>query len=183
LNGSPIRQNYLETAIKWIAARDGNEIEDYMSAHQHDTNCNEIWLYFQAVINWVKAIFPKHRKEMKGLEWGVFYNKYGTGKYDPKQFEMRIVELMEDEDVTKNSGIYEYLLDGNEKHLSIRAFTPKMARAAYERQKGICPKCGKHFEIDDMQADHITPWSKGGKTVPENCQMLCEDCNRRKSNI
>ena len=76
-----------------------------------------------------------------------------------------------------------YLLDGNEKHLSIRAFSPKMARTAYERQKGICPKCGKHFEIEEMQADHITPWSKGGKTIPENCQMLCADCNRRKSNI
>ncbi|MGI6013113.1 MAG: HNH endonuclease family protein [Oscillospiraceae bacterium] len=183
LNGSPIRQNYLETVIKWIAARDGMEIEDYMATHQHDTNCNEIWLYFQSVINWVKAIFPKYRKEMKGLDWGIFYNKYGTGKYDPKQLEARIVELMEDEDVTKNSGVYEYLLDGNEKHLSIRAFTPKMARAAYERQKGICPNCREHFEMSKMQADHITPWSKGGKTIPENCQMLCSDCNRRKSNL
>lgn len=89
---------------------------------------------------------------------------------------------MEDDDVTKNSGIYEYLLGGNEKHLSIRAFSPKMARAAYEQQKGICPKCGKHFEINEMQADHITPWSKGGRTIPENCQMLCANCNRAKSN-
>jgi hypothetical protein len=181
LNGSPIRQNYLETAIRWIAARNGEEIEDYMSEHQHDTNCNEIWLYFQTVINWVKATFPNYRREMKGLDWGVYYNKCGTDKHDPKQLEARIVELMEDEDVTKNSGIYEYLLDGDERHLSIRAFTPKMARAAYERQEGICPKCNKQFEIDEMQADHITPWSKGGKTAAENCQMLCADCNRRKS--
>lgn len=78
LNGSAIRQNYLETAIRWISARDGVEIEDYMAQHQHDTNCNEIWLYFQSVINWVKATFPKYRKEMKGLEWGIYYNKYGT---------------------------------------------------------------------------------------------------------
>jgi len=183
LNGSTIRQDYLETVISWIAARDGKEIEDYMSEHQHDTNCNEIWLYFQTVINWIRAIFPNYRREMKGLEWGVFYNKYGMGKYDPKQFEARIVDLMEDEDVTKNSGIYEYLLDGNEKHLSIRTFTPKIARVAYERQKGVCLKCKRHFEIDDMQADHITPWTKGGKTTLENCQMLCADCNRRKSDI
>mgnify|MGYP000963225892 CR=1 FL=1 len=183
LNGSPIRQNYLETAIRWIAARDDKEIEDYMAKHQHDTNCNELWLYFQTVINWIKATFPNYRKEMKGLEWGVFYNKYGAGQYDPKQLEARIVDLMDNEDVTKSSGIYEYLLDGDERHLSIRAFTPKMARAAYERQKGICAKCKKHFEIDDMQADHITPWSKGGKTITENCQMLCADCNRRKSDI
>ncbi len=183
MNGSAIRQNYLETAIKWIAARDGIEIEDYMAQHQHDTNCNELWLYFQSVINWVKVVFPKYRKKMKGLDWGIFYNKYGSGKYDPRQLETRIVELMEDEDVTKNSGVYEYLLSGDEKHLHIRSFTPKMARAAYERQKGICPWCGKQFEIDEMQADHITPWSKGGKTSAENCQMLCADCNRRKSNI
>ncbi len=96
--------------------------------------------------------------------------------------EKRIVDLMEDEDVTNHKGIYEYLLSGAEKHLSIRAFTPKMARAAYERQKGICPMCARQFAIEEMQADHITPWSKGGKTIAENCQMLCAPCNRTKSN-
>ncbi len=181
LNGSAIRQSYLETAIRWIAERDGMEIEDYMAKHQHDTNCNELWLYFQCVINWVRATFPVYRREMKGLDWGVFYNRFGGGSYDPKQLERRIAELMEDDDVTKNSGVYEYLLDGNEKHLNIRAFTPKMKRAAYERQKGICPRCGKFFEISEMQADHITPWSKGGRTNAENCQMLCARCNREKS--
>lgn len=120
---------------------------------------------------------------MKGLDWGIFYNKFSTGKYDPKALEARIVELLDDDDVTNQKGICEYLLDGNERHLNIRAFSSKMARTAYERQKGICPKCGKHFEIEQMQADHITPWSKGGKTIAENCQMLCEDCNRRKSDI
>lgn len=183
LSGSAIRQDYLETVIKWISARDGIEIEDYMSVHQHDTNCNELWLYFQTVINWVKVTFPTYRgKLMKGLDWGIFYNKYGTGKYDPKQLEARIVELLDDEDVSNQKGIYEYLLDGQQRHLNIRAFSPKMARTAYERQKGICVKCKKHFDIDEMQADHITPWSKGGKTIAENCQMLCADCNRRKSN-
>jgi CRISPR/Cas system Type II protein with McrA/HNH and RuvC-like nuclease domain len=120
---------------------------------------------------------------MKGLDWGIYFNKYSSGKYDPKKLESRFVELLEDEDVTNQKGIYEYLLDGKEKHLSIRAFSPKMARTAYERQKGICPKCGKHFEIEEMQADHITPWSKGGKTTADNCQMLCADCNRRKSDM
>jgi hypothetical protein len=187
LNGSPIRQNYLETAIRWIAARDGKAIEDYMAEHQRGTNCNEIWLYFQAAINWVKATFPNYRKEMKGLDWVVFYNKHGAGKCDPKQLEARIVDLMQDEDITRHSGIYEYLLSGEdrktERVLSIRAFSPKMARTAYERQKGICPVCKKHFDIEDMHADHITPWSKGGKTTPENCKMLCADCNRRKSDV
>ena len=139
MKGSPIRQEYLETAIRWLAARDGNHIEDYMATHQHDTNCNELWLYFQTVINWVKATFPNYRKEMKGIDWGILYNKYGMGKYDPKQLEARIVDLMQDDDITRFPGIYEYLLSGEdqkaERLLSIRAFTTKMARTAYERQK------------------------------------------------
>ena len=184
MSGTAIRQEYLETALKWIADRDGVEIEDYMAAHQHDTNCNDLWLYFQMVINWVKVTFPTYRaKLMKGQPWGIFFNQYGAGKYDPKALEGRIVELLDDEDVTNQKGIYQYLLDGKEKHLSIRAFNPKMARTAYERQKGICPACGKHFKIEEMQADHITPWSKGGPTTAENCQMLCAECNRKKSNI
>lgn len=184
LTGPANRQKDLETALKWISSRDDIEIEDYMSKHQHDTNCNELWLYFQAVISWVKATFPTYRgKLMKGLEWGIYYNKYGTNAYDPKKLETRIAELLDDDDVSNQKGIYEYLLDGQEKHLNIRAFSEKMARTAYERQKGICIKCKKHFEIEQMQADHIKPWSKGGKTAAENCQMLCADCNRKKSNI
>lgn len=183
IKGQTIRQEYLETALKWISDRDGCEIEDYMAKHQHDTNCNELWLYFQSVIAWVQALFPVYRREMKGLDWGLYYNRYKDGQYDPKRMEQRIVELMEDDDVTNHKGIYEYLIDGQEKHLSIRTFTPRMARAAYERQKGICPMCGKHYDLKEMQADHITPWSKGGRTTADNCQMLCADCNRRKSNI
>ena len=130
LNGSATRQNYLETALKWIAARDGIEIEDYMSKHQHDTNCNDLWLYFQTVINWVKATFPTYRKKlMQGLEWGIFYNKYHANSYDPKSLEKRIVALLDDEDISNQKGIYEYLLDGQERHLNIRAFSPKMARS------------------------------------------------------
>ncbi|WP_294828152.1 DUF262 domain-containing protein [uncultured Gemmiger sp.] len=184
LSGSAIRQNYLETALKWISAKNGQEIEDYMSAHQHDTNCNDLWLYFKAVIDWVEVLFPNYRKKMmQGLDWGIYYNKYHDNHYDSKEMEKKILALLDDEDVSNQRGIYEYLLDGNEKHLNIRAFSPKMARTAYERQKGICPVCGKQFSISEMQADHITPWSKGGKTNAENCQMLCAACNRRKSDI
>ena len=183
LTGTPIRQDYLQTALKWISAREGLAIEDYMAKHQHDTNCSELWLYFQSVINWVKVIFPNYRKEMKGLDWGILFNRFGDGQYDPKELEERIVVLMEDDDVTNKKGVYPYLLDGQEKHLSIRAFTQSMKRSAYERQKGVCPLCGGTFALKEMQADHITPWSKGGRTVPENCQMLCAPCNRKKSNI
>ena len=183
MNGAAIRQSYLEAALKWIATREGEEIEDYMATHQHDTNCDELWLYFQTVVNWVKAKFKHYRKEMKGLPWGIYYNQYSNKELDADALEEKIAALMEDDDVTKKSGVYEYLLDGNEKHLSIRAFSRQMARAAYERQKGVCPKCKKKFVMEAMQADHITPWSKGGKTTVENCQMLCADCNRKKSNM
>ena len=141
------------------------------------------WLYFKGVIDWVQTLFPKYRKEMKGLEWGAFYNEFSGGKYDPAALEREIAELMEDDDIQKRSGIYEYLLSGRDRErlLNIRTFTPGQKRAAYERQKGKCPKCEKHFDFEEMEGDHIVPWSKGGKTVPENLQMLCCDCNRRKS--
>lgn len=179
LNGSPIRQDYLETAIKWIS---GGKIEEYMSKHQHEASASDLWLYFQSVINWVKAIFPNYRKEMKGVEWGELYNEFKDQKFDPKKLEEQIIALMEDEDVTNKKGVYKYLLTGNEKFLNIRAFSPNQKREAYEKQKGICAKCGEHFELEEMEADHITPWSERGKTDAKNCQMLCRECNRRKSN-
>lgn len=181
MKGSPIRQDYLETVISWLSAKDNMAIEDYMAGHQHDVNANELWLYYSAVMSWVKVTFPKYRKEMKGLNWGLFYNKFGTENYDATAFEAEIIALMEDDDVTKNTGIYEYLLDRDERHLSIRAFTEKQKRVAFEKQKGKCPTCKKVFEITAMEADHITPWHAGGKTIQINCQMLCKDCNRRKS--
>lgn len=176
--GDPIRQDYLETAINWISSGD---IKNYMSIHQHDPHANQLWLYFQSVVNWVNAIFPKYRKEMKGLPWGDFYNKHKDDNLNPVDLEVETSRLMADDEVTKKKGIYEYLLTKNEKHLSIRAFTESNKRTMYERQKGICPICKKHFQIGEMEADHITPWSQGGKTEIENGQMLCKDCNRRKS--
>ncbi len=184
INGSPIRQEYLETAIIWNAARDGlKTIEDYMALHQHDENANQIWIYFKRVIEWIQAIFPEKRAAMKGVEWGLLYNDFKDAELDPDEIERSISVLMIDDDVSNKKGIYSYVLTHEEKHLSIRAFTENQKRSAYERQKGICTKCKKHYEIKDMEADHITPWSKGGKTTPENCQMLCVDCNRRKSDI
>ena len=178
LIGSAIRQDYLETAISWI---NNDKIQLYMAAHQHDPNANELWLYFQNVINWVRIIFPHYRKEMKGINWGELYNQFKDKTFNTVELEKSIATLMQDDDVTKKSGIYAYVLDGNEKHLNIRAFSPNMKREAYERQKGICPKCKKHFDIEQMQGDHITPWHAGGKTIANNCQMLCRDCNGRKA--
>ena len=178
LSGSAIRQDYLETVIDWISK--GN-IEIYMGNHQHEPNANDLWLYFQTVINWVKVVFPKYRKEMKGVQWGFLYNEFNSKKYDDKKLEQEIVKLMQDEDVTNKKGIYEYVLNRNEKHLNIRAFSDNQRREAYERQNGVCAVCKKEFDIEAMEADHITPWHSGGKTNSENCQMLCKEDNRKKS--
>lgn len=180
VKGSPIRQEILETSISWIA---NGEIEKYMSIHQHDPNANELWIYFRNVIEWVKLTFTTYRREMKGINWGGLYDKFKGQMYDTVVLEQEIQTLMMDDDVTSKKGIYPYVLTRNEKHLSIRSFTESQKRAAYERQKGICPKCGRYFEFNGMEADHITPWVKGGKTIPENCQMLCVECNRRKSDV
>lgn len=178
INGSPIRQDYLETALNWLS--NGN-IKVYMANHQHDQNANELWLYFTSVINWVKLTFVKYRKEMKGVNWGFLYNKFKNEKFDTSALEKEISVLMEDEDVDNKKGIYDYVLTRNERSLNLRLFSDKIKRQTYEKQKGICVKCGKHFALEKMEADHITPWSKGGHTTADNCQMLCKDCNRRKS--
>ena len=182
MSGNVLRQDYLETAIFWIASREGKEIEDYMAEHQNDKDCSELWQYFQQVINWVKIVYPKYDKLQKGVEWGLYYNEHKDDKLNANELAEKVSSLMMDDDVTNKKGIFEYLIDNKEKHLSIRAFTLAMKKSAYERQKGVCPKCGKHIELDNMQADHIKPWSKGGRTVAENCQMLCQSCNAKKSN-
>lgn len=178
--GRPIRQEYLEKAISWLS---GGDIEPYMAAHQHDPNANELWSYFQAVIAWVELTFTTYRKEMKGVDWGGLYNQFKDGLYDTAKLEDEIKALMVDDDVTRKKGIYQYVLTREEKHLSIRTFTDANKRQAYEAQAGVCPKCGQHFEINGMEADHITPWSKGGRTIATNCKMLCADDNRRKSDV
>lgn len=178
LTGSPIRQQYLETALAWINSED---VAGYMAKHQHDKNAEKLWNYFQEVIAWVRKVFPNYRKEMANVNWGELYNEYKDKKLNAAKLEAEVARLMQDEDVTKKSGIYPYLLIGDERHLSIRAFNDKMKREAYARQKGVCVKCKKKFEIEEMEADHITPWHEGGKTLASNCQMLCKDDNRRKS--
>lgn len=178
MNGTPIRQDYLETVIKWISE---NKIEDYMGKNQHKENAQELWVYFTNIIEWVESVFPKYRREMKGLPWGELYNDYKDKELDPDELEKEIIELFKDDDVTNNKGIYLYLLTGKERYLNIRTFDNRQKRKAYTEQKGICPICKEKFKIEEMEADHITPWHLGGKTIQENCQMLCKECNRRKS--
>ena len=181
LTGSAIRQDYLETAISWIS--DGN-INVYMSNHQHDANSAPLWQFFQSVITWIESSFhpTKERKKiMKGIDWGSLYKEFKDSVIDSKAMDEEVKKLILDDDVTKKTGIYPYILTRKEKFLSIRAFSEAQKLAAYENQFGICPHCHKHFELNQMEADHITPWHEGGRTVAENCQMLCRECNRRKS--
>ncbi len=180
LNGSAIRQEYLETAISWIS--DGN-IETYMANHQHDASAAPLWQFFQSVITWIETSFhpSKERKKiMRGVDWGPLYKQYKDEVFDAKEIDSVVKRLILDDDVTKKSGIYPYILTGKKKYLSIRAFTDAQKLSAYEYQMGICPDCGNHFELSQMEADHITPWHEGGKTTADNCKMLCRECNRRK---
>ena len=180
VSGEPIRQDYLETVLKWIS---NDKIESYMAEHQHDQSADKLWKYFQKVIEWTRATFTTYRSEMSKVEWGELYNTSKDDVLKPKKLEAEVSKLMLDEDVTKKSGIYEYVLTHNERSLNIRAFTDNQKREAYERQKGICTTCKEKFKIDEMEADHITPWHGGGKTISDNCQMLCKADNRTKSGV
>ena len=181
VKGVPIRQELLEKTLKWIS---NDNIEDYMSKHQQDEDCDELWQYFQDVINWVKKLFPVYRKDMKSVDWGALYNEYKDNKYNATQLEKRYQKLIIDEEIEGNypKGIYLYLITDNEKHLSLRVFNDKKNKFIFENQKGMCPKCSKNFKIEEMEGDHIIPWSKGGKTTQDNCQMLCKKDNGKKSN-
>lgn len=189
VKGSPIRQEFLQTVLEWIYPTENDKqgkihknIESYMALHQHDEHATKLWEYFQSVINWVKNTFPNYRKEMKGLEWGVFYNQFKKMDLNPSALDSEIKTLMEDDEVSKKAGVYAYVLTRDERYLNLRAFTDKDKRILFERQNGICPKCSIKFDFSEMEADHIKPWSEGGKTDLSNGQMLCKSCNRKKSN-
>ena len=183
LTGYVNRQDYLETVIKWIS---GGEIEEYMSKHQHDEDANELWEYFQKVINWVETTFIKYRKQMEGLPWGDLYNEYKDKELNSEELENEIERLTKDEEVENKKGVYLYVLDRKEKHLNLRTFSDSDKTTMYERQNGVCanPYCeyinDGGFQINEMEADHITPWHSGGQTNIANGQMLCRECNRRK---
>ena len=193
IKGNPIRQDYLEKVLGWIADRDNLESgQMYMAIHQHDADANDLWLYYQSVINWAKMMFPVKRKGITDLQdWGILYNKYHNKQYNSNTLETDIQKLLMDDDATKNAGIIPYVLSDrtkhDEKYLSIRAFTDAQKRKAYEKQGYKCPFCVKNgidteYDFSEMQGDHIIPWSQGGRTVDDNLQMLCQKCNNDKSN-
>ena len=187
VNGTPIRQDFLKVALGWMAdheTRGGHRqtLLGYMGDHQHDPNANNLWTYFQNVLNWAITNFDmkKFKKIMKGLDWAMLYDKYGNETLDTAELAKRISVLMRDSEIQKQSGIIPFVLTGDERYLDLRAFPEDIKLAAWERQNHICPLCGRAFDYEFMEGDHITPWREGGRTIVENCQMLCRECNRRK---
>jgi len=186
VKGDPNRQELLEVALDWISESQGMDIDGYMTKHQHDSDADELWQYYQDVIAWVKKIFPKYYADMKGQRWGHFYHLYHTKTFNSTFMGSEEDRLQEDEEVEKKSGIYEFLLCRDTdvyagRLLNLRSFEEKDKKTAYASQKGICAICHKHFAYNEMEGDHIKPWSKGGLTEPSNLQMICKDCNGKKS--
>ena len=187
VNGTPIRQEFLKKTLEWMAEHETREgkpqsVVGYMAEHQHDPNANNLWTYFQNVLNWTITNFDlkKFKKIMKGLNWALYYDKYHSTTLDTADLASRISKLILDSDVQKQMGIIPYVLTGDERHLDLRCFPDDIKQAVWEKQHHICPSCQKEFDYEFMEGDHITPWREGGRTVIENCQMLCRECNRRK---
>ncbi|MBQ6204056.1 MAG: DUF262 domain-containing protein, partial [Prevotella sp.] len=182
--GSPIRQELLKKALEWMAAHETRQghrqtAVGYMKDHQHDPNANNLWTYFQTVLNWATTNFDikRFKKIMNGLDWAFFYDNYGPPHtLDTVALGKRISELMLDTDeIQKPGGIIPYVLTGDERYLDLRGFPEKIKLAVWEQQEHKCAICGREFDFEFMEGDHITPWHEGGRTVAENCQMLCRE--------
>lgn len=188
VNGSPIRQDFLKKALEWMAdheSRAGHPTTaiDYMAQHQHDPSAGPLWNYFQNVLHWAIATFSmkKFKSIMKGLDWAKLYDAYHNQPLDTAALEKQIARLIADNgEIQNQKGIIPYVLTGDERYLDLRAFPEGIKLAVWERQGHKCALCHKEMGIEFMEGDHITPWREGGRTVEENCQMLCRECNRRK---
>lgn len=197
IKGDVNRQDFLSTALKWVSK---DNIEEYMSAHRRDDNINELKTYFNTVIDWISSVFLDVKPDMKGLDWGRLYETYHKNSYNPQEVSKKLNELYNDIFVKDTKGICEYILGGctDTKLLNIRMFDDDVKRKRYSIQtqeakaKEIsnCPLCAignnanknRIYELKEMDADHVTAWSKGGKTTLENCEMLCITHNRAKGN-
>ena len=185
--GTLNRQDYLKVALNWMAEHEQRQGKKqsrvgYMATHQHDPNANNLWTYFQNVLNWAITNFEmkKFKKIMKGLDWALYYDTFHDKTLDTVAMAKQISALMRDSEIEKKIGIIPYVLTGDERLLDLRAFPDDIKMEVWEKQGHICPLCGKEFDFEFMEGDHIKPWREGGRTVIENCQMLCRDCNRKK---
>ena len=185
--GTLNRQDYLKVALNWMAEHEQRQGKKqsrvgYMAQHQHDPNANNLWTYFQNVLNWAITNFEmkKFKKTMKGLDWALYYDTFHDKTLNTVEMAKQISALMRDSEIEKKTGIIPYVLTGDERHLDLRAFPDDIKMEVWEKQGHICPLCGKEFDLEFMEGDHIKPWREGGRTVIENCQMLCRECNRKK---
>jgi 5-methylcytosine-specific restriction endonuclease McrA len=199
ISGTALRQDFWAKALEWVSKGEDN-IGGYMSARRNDTNINEVKTYFNTVIDWVSTIFKDVESEMKGIEWGRLYEQYHTTPYSPDELSEKVQALYGDGYVKNRKGIWEFVLGGSQdyKLLDIRIFDEPTKKATYAKQikeaeakgESNCPLCSegheankaKVWKFEEMDADHVSPWSKGGATTPENCQMLCKTHNRSKGN-
>lgn len=197
LSGELKRQDYLETALDWVSH--GN-ISGYMSAHRQDTNINELKTYFTSVMDWIRSVFVDVEPQMKGLEWGRLYETYHNKAYNQQEVHTLVQQLLTDDCVDNRRGVFEYILGGcsDPKLLNIRVFDDRTKKKVYNMQtadakaSGIsnCPLCAlesnnnrtRIWKLTEMDADHVTAWSRGGATTEDNCQMLCKTHNRAKGN-
>lgn len=197
IKGNANRQDFLNVALKWVSK---DNIDSYMSQHRYDNNISEIKKYFNSVIDWVSCVFIDVEKEMCGLEWGNYYEKYHLNPYDSDKVSKDVQELYGDPYVKNRKGIFEYVLGGKQdtRLLDVRVFDEPTKRKVYNKQikianeKGIsnCPLCAigtnanknRIYKLNEMDADHVQAWSKGGATDIENCEMLCKSHNRAKGN-
>lgn len=200
VKGDPARQEMLEVALDWIAQRDGVSIDNYMAKHREDSDCNELQAYFEAVIDWAASVFKMTDTSMRGIEWNTLYERYSGQGYNTTEMTAAAEELLSDPQIQSKKGIYEYLLGGktDAKLLNVRVFTEAVKKRVYKRQtdaakqQGIsnCSYCaighdekkGKIWPLKEMDADHVTAWSKGGSTEESNCELLCKSHNRAKGN-
>ena len=197
ISGDVKRQEYLERALDWVSQ---GSIDNYMSKHRHDNNIDELKNHFNTVIDWISSVFTDVESEMKGLEWGKFYETYHNTSYDPEVVSQEVRKLMSTYEVKAKSGIFEYILGGSEKTalLNVRVFDDPTKKAVYAVQTSEahangtsnCSYCSnghdsnkdKIWAYEDMDADHVAAWSNGGSTDPSNCEMLCKPHNRSKGN-
>lgn len=201
VKGEPKRQDILEVALEWVSESRAVTVERYMADHRHDTGIAELKSYFTSVIDWAGAVFTRSPdKEMQGLAWGKLYEKYKSRAFNPAEVNVKVEELRGDPAVHARKGIYEFILGGEEhpELLDVRLFDDKTKQLAYKRQTeaaekvGIsnCPLCSvgnnanksKVYKLKEMDADHVTAWSKGGKSDESNCEMLCRTHNQAKGN-
>lgn len=197
VKGDPKRQAILERALDWVSE---GHIEDYMARHRQDTNIDELERYFESVLTWVDTVFEYTGKEVCGLEWGRLYREYHKNPYSKEKVNDRVEALLSDDHVTDKKGVFEYILGGEKKTslLNVRVFDKATIKKVYEKQTkqaladGVsnCPLCAlghddnrkRIYKLGEMDADHVTAWSKGGETTISNCQMLCKTHNRAKGN-